>query len=118
MRWVALALTLGLLANIGLSCLLIPQWGLPGAAMAAALANAGCLTVFLVILHRQGWSVDSGTWIACGLPAVMVLPPVAALVAWLLVVFGAWRSDWIFTYDEKQQLLQVAARGWRKFARS
>lgn len=118
MRWVALALTLGLLANIGLSCVFIPQWGLPGAAIAAALANAGCLAVLLVILHRQGWSVDSGTCVACGLPAVMMLPPIAALVAWLLIVFGAWRSDWIFASEEKQQLFQGLRRGWRKIVRS
>lgn len=110
LRWVALALVIGLVANISLNWFFIPVWGLPGAAFATALANGVCLAAMLVIVHREGWSIDAGTWLACGLPMIMVLSPAAAVAGWLLILFGAWRSDWIFDAGEKDMIRQRTAR--------
>ena len=110
MRWVVLALGIGLIANITLNSICIPLWGLHGTALATALANAICLATMLLILSREGWLVDRGTWLACGLPVIMTLGPIAAVTAWLLIMFGACRSDWIFDADEKQLLGEKADR--------
>ena len=110
MRWVVLALAIGLIANVSLNCLCIPLWGLWGAAFATALANAVCLVAMLAIVHREGWSIDSGTWLACGLPVIMVLPPLSASASCLLILFGAWRSDWVFDAAEKQMIRQRLER--------
>ena len=106
LRWVALALTVGLIANVALNWICIPLYGLRGAAFATALANAICLATMLAIVQRDGWTIDCGTWLACGLPVIMILPPPAAVASWILIVFGAWRSDWIFDSAEKQLLRQ------------
>ena len=82
----------------------IPLWGLHGAAVATALANAIGLAAMLAIVHREGWAIDQGTWLACGLPIIMVLAPLAAVASWLLILFGVWRSDWIFDAAEKQMI--------------
>lgn len=106
MRWVVLALGIGLIANVSLNSICIPVWGLHGTALATALANAVCLATFLLIMRRQGWLVDRGTWLACGLPIIMTLPQLAAVAAWSLIMLGAWRSDWIFDADEKQMVAE------------
>ncbi len=110
MRWVVLALALGLIANVSLNCMCIPLWGLHGAAFATALANAVCLVAMLAIVHREGWSIDRGTWLACGLPVIMVLTPLAAVASCSLILFGAWRSDWVFDVEEKKMIRQRLER--------
>lgn len=104
MRWVATALVIGLLANVALNWMCIPWWGLPGAAFATALSNAIGLAAMLSIVKRDGWTIDTGTWLACGLPVIIVLPTAAAIAAWVLIFFGVWRSDWVFDAAEKKQI--------------
>lgn len=117
MKWVVLALLVGLLANIAFNSLCIPWLGIHGVALATAASNAICLATMLCLLKREGWTVDRGTCLACGLPVLMLLPPLAAVAGWTLVVYRAVCSDWVFDASERQLLRERAIAFTSRFGR-
>ncbi len=113
-RLAAVAMLVGLIANVILNWICIPLWGLHGAVLATTGANAACLIAMLSITHRQGWPVDRGLASVCAMPIVLLLGPTAATSCWILLMVGVVRYEWVFAKEEKVELAQYASAAWHR----
>lgn len=109
-----LAFVAALGCNIVLNLLLLPLFGLHGAAFATATANAVLLASMLGLSRRLGMTVDPGTWLVCLAPLLLLLGPWPAAATVLLLVWLAMWGQWLFGEEEKQQLLDLVLRLIRK----
>lgn len=85
-KLIGVALTLGLLANIGLNSLLLPTMGLYGAMLATALANLVVLLLVLFFMSRHGFIFDRSIGFALVLPATLLVGPYFTLLAIAAVI--------------------------------
>jgi O-antigen/teichoic acid export membrane protein len=106
-RWVAIATSIGLLANVAFNAALIPVWGLTGAVVATSGANVVCLAALLACNQRAGWPVDRGLVLVCAAPLILLLGPVSSLACALLLGYAIARYEWVFSAAEKRQLDRV-----------
>ena len=72
-RFASLALLGGLALNVPLNLLLLPRWGLPGAVLATAAANAFALGLICLFNRRLGFRLDDGARLVLVLPMVVCL---------------------------------------------
>lgn len=105
-----LALVAALGCNVVLNLVLLPEYGLFGAAFATAVANAVLLAVMLLLARRLGMSIDLGVWLVGLAPLLLALGPWPAAAAVGLVACLALWSTWLFDAEEKQQLFDLALR--------
>lgn len=91
-RWVNVTLAVGLIGNIALNAILLPVWGLAGAAIATAAANLLALATLLWINHRFGMRFD------IAMAAVLFAPLTLCLGAWAaavtLAALAAYEWKW------------------------
>lgn len=113
-RLVSLALAIGLVVNVGLNLLLLPWWGLQGAVLATAAANFIALLLVLYFASLWGLVPDRGTICCCVLPATLIVSAPVALAA--VTAFGlvGYREGWLFSSNEKRQILVTARRTWQR----
>ena len=104
-RLSCLALGLGLTTNIVLNLILLPKFGLSGAVWATAAANF----IALALLYRfNGWF---GMKIQRSMLLVSLLPLSLGFGVWFslatlaTVILAIAKTDWIFSRDEKKELL-------------
>ena len=90
---VSVALVAGLAINVGLNLLLLPRYGLLGAVLATAAANAVALTLVVAMSARLGFRVDHSTWALLALPVVCCLGPWNATLILLVLGLGVLVSD-------------------------
>jgi len=109
--WGTVALSLGLLTNIILNSILLPQLGLLGAVLATAAANLLTLLLILAINQRLGFRVDGGTWVILALPAVIWLGPWVTLLMLVGVMLETLAGNRILSAEEKRQLYD----GWLQY---
>ncbi|MCC7083577.1 MAG: lipopolysaccharide biosynthesis protein [Pirellulales bacterium] len=111
------ALGVGLVINVGLNLLLLPHYGLLGAVLATAAANAVALGIIFLFDARLGMRVDQSTLIVALLPVTIGFGLWVALVGLMATAVVAIKTTWIFTESEKEKLLgsvrQGVARFWR-----
>jgi O-antigen/teichoic acid export membrane protein len=108
----SLAVLLGIVVNVGLNLLLLPQYGLAGAVAATAVANVTALAVTYVFCVRCGLRFDPGVWIILALPPLFLAGPWIGLLALAAVAAWATGGHGILSRDEKSHLLA----GWRRYA--
>jgi polysaccharide transporter, PST family len=102
---------LGLGVNVGVALLLLPRWGIQGAAVAASLANLTLLLVIYGLVVLRGMRISMGTWIISAAPATICLGPWLAAGSLGALLLASAGTTWIFSRDEKQELISIA-RGY------
>ncbi len=105
-KWAALAIFVGLFANIVLNMLLIPKMGLNGAVVATTLGNLINLLMIFGFNHYFGCKADGGILVCIATPLLMLVEPVSGAVCMIAMLTIAWRSDWFFSEEEKSEILE------------
>jgi len=108
-RLPSVALACGLALNVPLNLLLLPRFGLQGAVLATAAANAFSLGLICWFNRRLGFHFDAGTTLVLVLPIVLCLGPWVAVVTLPVVAAIAIWSDWLLSPEEKHQLAEGLA---------
>ena len=110
----SVALSLGLLTNIGLNALLLPVWGLCGAVVATALSNGLALSVAAFLARRHGMQWNIGVYVAGLLPLTLVAGPgVAVAVLGLLLLLSRF-TPLVFAADELRVIRDSVTAGWQQ----
>ena len=100
----SVCLAVGLVANIGLNYLLLPVWGLQGAVMATAIANAFATIMVYYYAHRFGMEWTRGTWVVGALPLALVYDARLGLALFLILLLLDRFHTVLLTAEEKQFL--------------
>jgi PST family polysaccharide transporter len=103
----AVALGIGLIANVALNLVLLPILGLEGAVLATAAATFAVLAIGFALSHRMGLTVDVRTWILVLLMPALALGPWGASIVLLAVLVIVAQTNWLLSHDEKQTLQTV-----------
>jgi O-antigen/teichoic acid export membrane protein len=98
----------GLAINVALNLLLLPRWGLPGAVIATAAANAVTFVLTLRFNRALGMQLDVGI-LAAGLAPLSLLLGAPAAVAALVVLAALYlRSERMLPQSERACLHHAA----------
>ncbi|WP_161604677.1 lipopolysaccharide biosynthesis protein [Roseiconus nitratireducens] len=113
-HWVAAALGVGLIANLGFNAALLPVWGLQGAVVATLASHGIVLVGIWFALRRWGYDLDRTTLYASLWPAALLAGPWVAIACVLatLTVSGELRS--IFAEAGIAQWCNRWAGRWRQ----
>lgn len=114
---IAIARLVGLVAVVALNLLLLPRFGLEGAAMAAAGANVLSLLLVLAFSHRLGFRLDRGTLLLLALPVLFPLGIWPMLVAVGVVLWDATCGTHLLSPAEKERILDRAGGYWDRIRR-
>lgn len=85
-KWAGLFVAVGLVANVALNLLLLPTWGLSGAAFATMVANGVVVAGLWVAMIRNGFDADWPSLSLTVLPATLLAGPPSALACSILLV--------------------------------
>jgi O-antigen/teichoic acid export membrane protein len=109
------ALGAGLLLNIILNGLLIPQYGLWGAVMGTSIGTVATLILLFVANARQSCRPDFGCWLAVLLPLCLLLPAYHCIALFTGMTLIAVFTNAVFDPNEKRQVRDLLAEkfGWR-----
>ena len=114
-KWIALSVGVGLVLNLFLNWLLIPQHGVNGAVIATAASNAVLLVMVYAFNKLEGCPLGASVWWCSLIPVVLLFSvPVAIVSACVIAVVG-WKTTLIFKDDEKTELTEIVAAKLRKF---
>jgi hypothetical protein len=105
---VSLALLVGLGVNVGINWLLLPLWGIRGAAMAVVLANLVLLLTGYGLIARRGMRVTFGTLLVSAAPAALCLGPWVSLAVFAILIVLSAATPVVFNREEKEQLTAFA----------
>lgn len=109
-RLASLSLLVGLAINVGLNAWLLPRFGLFGAVWATSAANFAMLGMMYASAWSCGMRFHRGTCLAALAPLAIASGQWTALSGLLALAIAALRGTWLFTDDEKWELLKVIRR--------
>ena len=109
-KWVMAVTGLALAANIGLNIVLIPMVGLWGAVIATSIASFALMVLILELNRWIKCPTDIGVWVTAIFPLVLILPLAAMLPVVVGVCLAGFKTNWIFTADEKALLLKESRK--------
>ncbi len=104
------ALACGLILNVGLNLVLLPRFGLEGAVLSTAAANALSLGLTCLFNHRLGFHLDRGAVVVLLLPALLCLGPWAAVFGLVMVAAEATWAERLLSSEEKRQIAEGAGQ--------
>jgi polysaccharide transporter, PST family len=102
---VSLAFVAALGINIGASLILLPRWGIQGAAMGASLANLILLLTIFMLATLRGMRISLGAWLITAVPAALCLGAWAALGVLVILAILSVATAVVFDREEKEQLI-------------
>lgn len=105
---------IGLAVNIGLNLALIPVFGLRGAVIATAIANAVNVVALYWMNQQMGCAIDRGVWICALIPLLVLLPPLTAVGGLTIVAIVSLASNFVFNSEEKAQVRREVRLGVEK----
>jgi polysaccharide transporter, PST family len=111
---VSLALGVGLGVNVGVNLVLLPLWGIQGAAVSASLANLALLLAIYLLATRRGMRISLGTWLISAVPAALCLGTWTAISVLAALAILSVTTTLVFNDEEKGQL---SAFAWDYFNR-
>ncbi len=114
---VSIAYLGGLIVNVGLNLVLVPQLGLFGAVLGTCAANFVVLALVFAISASSGLRLDRATWLVSLLPLALALGLWGAVAATATAIALALTTDWLITEDERREMISVARRYQEKFLR-
>ncbi len=114
-----LALTFGTVTLLAAGYLLIPAYGITGAALSAALGLSLATGLGLLMLASRRCYLSISTWIVLACPALLLIPNYFFLVgSFLLLILLVVFSGLFFSAQDKQyaidSFLQALKRFWSK----
>lgn len=95
---------ISLLANVVLNALLLPAYGLEGAVLATALANAIAIGLAMTLASRMGMPMQRATLLLVAMPLMLGLGPWLTLLVWGVLLWQAYATTWLFDDEDKQTL--------------
>lgn len=113
----SLSLALGLAVNIGLNLVLLPRYGLHGAVMATAAANAVTLGTTFWFNRLAAMRIDTGMIVMAMSPACLALGPWTSLAVLLVLMHQALTRQWLFSTAERQMCLALLDKALVKLRR-
>ena len=113
----SLSMALGLAVNIGLNLILLPRYGLYGAVLATAIANAVTLGTTLWFNRLADMRIDVGTVIVAASPACLAFGPWVSLGVLLVLTHQALTRNWLLSAAERQMCLGLAHKALAKVRR-
>ena len=114
-KWIALSVGVGLVINLFLNWLLIPQHGVNGAVIATAASNAILLVMIYGFNKLEGCPLEASVWWCSLIPVVLLFSVPVAIVSACLIAVAGWKTSFIFKDDEKTELAGIVADKLRKF---
>jgi O-antigen/teichoic acid export membrane protein len=108
-RLATLPLVIGLIINVGIDLLLIPKWGLLGAAIGTTVATAVALAVLYWLNKFAGMKLQPGMLIFTAAPAAMCSGVWGATATLLLLIGAMPFSKTLLTNDERVAVVRLAA---------
>ena len=115
-KWATAATGVGLVANIGLNLALIPTMGLHGAVLATACGNLTIVLIMFTLNHWFGCRTDTGIWLCAAFPLLLILGAWQATLALAALLTVTVWTEWVFTAQEKQDLLAQFQARWKSIA--
>ncbi|MHC2068409.1 oligosaccharide flippase family protein [Bremerella sp. T1] len=101
----AIVFGVGLASNVALNAMLLPMWGLTGAVVATALANAIAIVLALYLAKRHGMEVQKSTILLAAAPLLLGFGWATAMAVWIVLLWQAFAANWVFNEQEKRTLL-------------
>ena len=113
-KWIFAVIGTGLLVNLTLNALLIPQLGLWGAVLATTVSMLMTLVAMLGSNHFFGLNVERGVVLTAALPIVVMLSPLTAVAAMLTIIAIALFTKLLFSQEEKALAFEQSNRLFKK----
>lgn len=107
---VSVAYAVGLVASIGMNLMLVPRYGIYGAAAGTCVAQVVLLAMMYGFGRRFGLVLHPATWIISALPLALVFGPWTALTALGACCLLAYLSDFVFTAAERREMAETYSR--------
>ena len=107
-RLVNLGLVLALLVDVAANFLLLPRWGLHGAALASSLANLTLLLSAYGLTAWRGMRIERGTWLVTAAPLSLYLGVTGVCLTLVGLAIACVSTDWIFDRQERRQIAAFA----------
>jgi O-antigen/teichoic acid export membrane protein len=105
----AIGIVCALPVNVLLNLLLIPRWGIVGAAVATVVSYLVMWFITVRICAAYGMPVKRRTVIVSFLPFALLLPKLLAVAGVGLVLYICAAKTWIVTRDERQRVYRELA---------
>jgi polysaccharide transporter, PST family len=103
-RAITLSLAVGLVVNIVLNFLFIPEWGLHGAVWATAIASAINLGLVIWSMQRNGCELTKSMVVFLALPLLIAFSTEVAAIGLAVLILLAGRTQLLLTRDEKRMI--------------
>lgn len=104
------ALLAGLLLNLLFNVILVPLFGLSGAIVATAIANASALALTYTLNARLDMPISLALLLTSALPLLLLAGPVVAFAVITATLILAWKTDWLLTAAEKETIVSTLRR--------
>ncbi len=109
-RLSSLAFLIGLLVNVGLNLVLVPQHGLLGAVWATAAAKLVAMSLIFLFSKKLGHTLDHSVWLIALLPVALGGGLWVALTALGGIVIAAFYRNLIFNTVERDEIKTAFGR--------
>jgi len=113
----AVSAMVAITANVALNVVLIPAYGLLGAATATALSMTVGTAVLMILCRRYGWRFDRGLVVLVALPLTLFLGPLVAAGAYLTAGLMLFRNGWLVTAEERELVVEQIRTLWNRLQR-
>jgi polysaccharide transporter, PST family len=115
-RLAALPWAAGLVLNIAVNLVLIPAWGLLGAAVSTTVTTGVALAVLYWLNYRVGMRPDRGMLLVTAAPIALCGGVWCGTFAALLLAIAVLRSEIVFAADERHAFITFGRQYWRRLA--
>ncbi len=103
-------LVVSLIIGVGLHLILLPRFGLSGAAVASCAGMAFMLVYVVACARAVGMHFRKPTGLVAILPVTLLMGPVVAIVTLLIVIIVSPRSNVLLAEQDKRQAEQLVRR--------
>ncbi|NIM18717.1 MAG: oligosaccharide flippase family protein [Candidatus Latescibacteria bacterium] len=109
--------SIGLAFNVLLNFLLIPEYGIMGAAMATSISFVVILIVIFAWFIKEGLKLKLNTFIVCLLPGMFVLNEIAIIVIFVGLMATVFLTQLLVTGEERRKIFEQMRQAIFKYVR-
>lgn len=107
--------SIGLIGNIILNYMLIPKYGIKGAAIASTFSSAVILIIIICWLSKEGLKLKFNTVFVCMFPLIFLTNNIFVCVLYLLMVIIFLWTDLIIDRNEREMLYYTVKKAISKY---